>query len=217
MNNGDAKGETSAWGSSSGSSFIRADLGSVQPIHKVVYGYPSSSLSGGWTGSSYSEGLVLEYSKDGSTWIDTGLTTPALPSNYLWTSPELAFQARYLRFSRYGYMACTEFQVFTGWNHCDKTPSSTDACIGGSADWQTVSFDVPSGAHTLKWSALSNAAFRCFQVFALCPALTAFAHTRTFTWNLLFQGLFQGQLHRRRFGQGLGESCQSRWHRCSYC
>lgn len=118
MNDSNANGSTNGnqWGSNSETNpFIRADLGSTKYISKIVVGYDYlNNLPGGW-GVSYTEGLNVQTSTDGTNWT-TRTTTPTYSSsgstNGL-VDITLGFNARYVRLTKAsGFMCTLEFQVW---------------------------------------------------------------------------------------------------------
>jgi hypothetical protein len=120
MNDNNANGASNGnqWGSDNllNPEFIRADVGSTKTLTQIIIGYDYlNNLPGGW-GVSYTAGLTVGVSTDGTNYT-TITTTPTYAStgstNGLVTISLGSVSARYVRLSKPSAYICTlEFQVW---------------------------------------------------------------------------------------------------------
>lgn len=145
MNDGNADGasnnyETSTRSVSVSYQWIRADIGSVQYVNKIVIGYPYPNYLAGSLDPSYTRYHLVQGSSDGTTWTDIttipdfnatnfpdGLVSLLVNGNY-----------RYIQVAEYGNtgiarltIALTEFQVWVGQGENNIVPVT--ATISASA------------------------------------------------------------------------------------
>lgn len=155
MNDNNANGSTNGnqWGSNNETNpFIRADIGSIKQVGRIIVGYDYlSNLPGGW-GTSYTEGLSVQTSTDGSSWT-TRATTPTYASsgstNGLVTINFTPVDARYVRLTKAsGFMAALEFQVFNAIVDTISTGGGGNGGSGGNAGSTSAGGGGGAGGYT---------------------------------------------------------------------
>ncbi len=96
---------------SSANQWIMADLGSNIKITKIILASPNDLMPGGWGGGSYTNGCVLQYSRDNLNWIS--IATLSGFSTGTSQTFEVDISARYIRvFRSSGYVALSEFLLY---------------------------------------------------------------------------------------------------------
>jgi len=88
-----------------------ADLGSNIKITKIILASPNDLMPGGWGGGGYTNGCVLQYSRDNLNWIS--IATLSGFSTGTSQTFEVDISARYIRvFRSSGYVALSEFLLY---------------------------------------------------------------------------------------------------------
>jgi len=100
--------------------WIRVDLGSAKTVGKIVLGYSTIDLYGGW-GPIYTDGRSIQYGTSVGSWTQLGTiptwsgTSPGGTPEYLYNLvPSTPITARYIEFYQNSgsWISLTEFQVW---------------------------------------------------------------------------------------------------------